>query len=79
MMFQLLFKKTDENSAYKEFTSDPEFRRVVFSETEYCNNRNSRKVEEDTTKLGKLIILLRFSFVIFFIGFKYIGIKLFKW
>ncbi|KAG8318129.1 hypothetical protein J6590_010004 [Homalodisca vitripennis] len=53
----LIFKKSDESNAYKEFQPDPEFRRVVFSDTEYVQHKNHKEIhhEDNTTKLGKLI------------------------
>lgn len=53
---QLLFKKSDESTAFKEFQPDPEFRRVVFSSAEYSKSKSQNKEaqqEENGTKLGK--------------------------
>uniref|UniRef100_A0A1B6MS24 Resistance to inhibitors of cholinesterase protein 3 N-terminal domain-containing protein n=1 Tax=Graphocephala atropunctata TaxID=36148 RepID=A0A1B6MS24_9HEMI len=53
-MMKLIFKKSDESTAYKEFQPDPEFRRVVFSDTEYVRHKNHKEIhlEDTSTKLG---------------------------
>ncbi|RZF48391.1 hypothetical protein LSTR_LSTR007558 [Laodelphax striatellus] len=57
-MMKLLFRKSEESNAYQDFKPDPEFRRVVFNESDYYHNRPSthhhpHKVEEESaTKLG---------------------------
>uniref|UniRef100_A0A1B6M4H4 Resistance to inhibitors of cholinesterase protein 3 N-terminal domain-containing protein n=1 Tax=Graphocephala atropunctata TaxID=36148 RepID=A0A1B6M4H4_9HEMI len=52
-MMKLIFKKSDESTAYKEFQPDPEFRRVVFSDTEYVRHKNHKEIhlEDTSTKL----------------------------
>lgn len=61
-VLQLIFKKTEDSSGYKDLAPDPEFHRMVFNETDYSHARSAcdmkKGSEENSTKLGKICVRL---------------------